>query len=534
MSSFRKSEKFNQNASQSLLDVSGMKPSVNTGLGLVSSGSRELDDVLGGGLALGTVTLLEGDSFSNYSDTLLLYALAEGVSHRHATLLVTASALAARRWLQALPYNQHVGGASGSGGIGSGRGGGSSGETVAASGEKIELSIAWQYEKYLKPKDDGAGEGSGRVRFCCGFDLSRSMQSELLQQCDLRTCHGDSFAEGGEEGAEAGAEGVAQRLLSEIATFLNKHVSSSANGAASASVASASTSASPSASTSASPIGRIFLPHLEQTLMDGLSTQGELSPPSMGRVLGRFLLRLKHLVRSMRVCVVVSMQAGGVDTHSASALGTVADTVLAVRSFAGVAHTVPYEFESFQGLLQVLKLQQYGALVPFRPSGVHFGLRRDRRKLHVEPLHLPPEETRALGNAGARPSQEPDPNDAVAGVVAVAGQVQMHVHHGGGQAGVGADRRAIGTGQGAGEVAAHSHTHPHAPTQGASTASVRKQTPLAASLAALKAARETAKEAGGSTGSGASGLLPPPQSKFLPLPAPVSINASPSDPKQSW
>jgi hypothetical protein len=150
MSSFRKSEKFNQNASQSLLDVSGMKPSVNTGLGLVSCGSRELDDVLGGGLALGTVTLLEGDSFSNYSDTLLLYALAEGVSHRHATLLVTASALTARRWLQALPYNQHVGRASGSGGIGSG--GGSGGETVAASGEKSELSIAWQYEKYLKPK----------------------------------------------------------------------------------------------------------------------------------------------------------------------------------------------------------------------------------------------------------------------------------------------------------------------------------------------------------------------------------------------
>ena len=35
-----------------------------------------------------------------------------------------------------------------------------------------------------------------------------------------------------------------------------------------------------------------------------------------------------------------------------------------------------------------------------QPKGQRFGLMRDRRKLHIEPLHLPPEESRAQGSSG--------------------------------------------------------------------------------------------------------------------------------------
>ena len=34
-------------------------------------------------------------------------------------------------------------------------------------------------------------------------------------------------------------------------------------------------------------------------------------------------------------------------------------------------------------------------MAPHRPSACRFGLKRDRRKLHIEPLHLPPEDSRA-------------------------------------------------------------------------------------------------------------------------------------------
>lgn len=41
-----------------------------------------------------------------------------------------------------------------------------------------------------------------------------------------------------------------------------------------------------------------------------------------------------------------------------------------------------------------------GTLVGHRPVALRYGLKRDRRKLHVERLHLPPEESRAQGSAG--------------------------------------------------------------------------------------------------------------------------------------
>jgi hypothetical protein len=34
-------------------------------------------------------------------------------------------------------------------------------------------------------------------------------------------------------------------------------------------------------------------------------------------------------------------------------------------------------------------------MIPARPSAAKYGLKRDRRKLHVELLHLPPEDSRA-------------------------------------------------------------------------------------------------------------------------------------------
>jgi hypothetical protein len=34
-------------------------------------------------------------------------------------------------------------------------------------------------------------------------------------------------------------------------------------------------------------------------------------------------------------------------------------------------------------------------MIPSRPSAAKYGLKRDRRKLHVELLHLPPEESRS-------------------------------------------------------------------------------------------------------------------------------------------
>ena len=53
---------------------------------------------------------------------------------------------------------------------------------------------------------------------------------------------------------------------------------------------------------------------------------------------------------------------------------------------------MPQEFRDFLGFLSVKKILQTGVLSSSRPGYSKYGLKRDRRKLYIEPLHLPPED----------------------------------------------------------------------------------------------------------------------------------------------
>ena len=157
MSSFKRAVKANTTVEQASssaevaddtvgdnVTVTGVKPWVNTGLGIVSSGNKQLDELIGGGCALGTLTFVESDSFSNYGETLALYSLAESISHKHSVLLVAEDSVEAERLMAALPYNQTIG-----------RAGNVANEdhaVVAGNADANKLTIAWQYGKYIKSK----------------------------------------------------------------------------------------------------------------------------------------------------------------------------------------------------------------------------------------------------------------------------------------------------------------------------------------------------------------------------------------------
>jgi len=72
---------------------------------------------------------------------------------------------------------------------------------------------------------------------------------------------------------------------------------------------------------------------------------------------------------------------------------------VSVETFAGRAGAIPYEFSEFSGILVIRKLASLATIAPHRPSNSRFGIKRDRRKLHIEPLHLPPEESRAMASS---------------------------------------------------------------------------------------------------------------------------------------
>uniref|UniRef100_A0A8V5FL01 Elongator complex protein 4 n=1 Tax=Melopsittacus undulatus TaxID=13146 RepID=A0A8V5FL01_MELUD len=73
-----------------LATVVGTRPSVRHGQLLLSSGLPSLDCVLGGGIAVGTLLLIEEDKYALYSNLLFKYFLAEGVVCGHDLFVASA------------------------------------------------------------------------------------------------------------------------------------------------------------------------------------------------------------------------------------------------------------------------------------------------------------------------------------------------------------------------------------------------------------------------------------------------------------
>lgn len=147
--------------------VSGVKPWLNGGY-LVSTGNRALDDLVGGGQALGTMLMIESDDLSCYGETILNYGIAQALSSGHDVLVMTDYFSSPESVSSTLPYNQNIGrgltstescqmAQSDDGDktwedsdtpVPSSPG---SSETNLRSGANTEsgLKIAWQYEKYM-------------------------------------------------------------------------------------------------------------------------------------------------------------------------------------------------------------------------------------------------------------------------------------------------------------------------------------------------------------------------------------------------
>jgi elongator complex protein 4 len=157
-----------------------MKPWLN-GQYMVSSGLRQLDTILGGGLVLGTALLLEEDVHSDHARTLLAYAMAEATSQGHKVLLVAdMDERDIGQLIQSLPYNLSLNNEE-------------LPEAKAADQESAEagseLKIAWQYQKYLSADTNPITQGTSQrpkvsvsENYCCSYDLARRMQPQLLEQ----------------------------------------------------------------------------------------------------------------------------------------------------------------------------------------------------------------------------------------------------------------------------------------------------------------------------------------------------------------
>ncbi|XP_071617955.1 elongator complex protein 4 isoform X2 [Heliangelus exortis] len=151
-----------------LAAVAGTRPSVRNGQLLLSSGVPSLDCVLGGGIAVGTLLLIEEDKYGLYSHLLFKYFLAEGVVCGH-ELFVASAKEHPDNILKELPspllddnYRKETGQ-----------------EATAAKSEDSQdsMKIAWRYQNL--PKMEASPTPS--TKFGHYYDVSKKMPPELLQ-----------------------------------------------------------------------------------------------------------------------------------------------------------------------------------------------------------------------------------------------------------------------------------------------------------------------------------------------------------------
>lgn len=322
----------------------GVKPWLN-GQYMVSSGLRQLDTILGGGIVLGTTLLLEEDVHSDHARTLLAYSMAEATSQGHKVLLIgDMEEKEVDQMIQSLPYNLSLNNEK----LPEAKAANKDASAAAAS----HLKIAWQYQKYLSTDTDSAAKAtSERPRvsvsdnYCCSYDLARRMQPQLLEQHPLTVISLCNESPG--------------TVLERVRTFLDAN---------------------------STTVCQVVLPSIQRC--DHIETDVVTD-----RL--RLFLAVKHLVRERMASCLLTIQPTELPARMLSKFENMADTCLRVESFAGRMDSVPYEFREFVGFLHVRKLQSVKSLAPHRPDNNRYGMKRDRRKLHIEPLHLPPEESRA-------------------------------------------------------------------------------------------------------------------------------------------
>ncbi|XP_053094065.1 elongator complex protein 4 isoform X5 [Pangasianodon hypophthalmus] len=161
---------FQKKSRSKLIQIPGTKPSVHTGQLIISTGVPSLDCALGGGLAVGSLLLIEEDESDSYSHALLQYFLAEGVMSGH-ELFVASAQDHPDDIVKDLPSPLQDEDPEF--------------KTVSSSNldQQDAMKIAWRYQNLPKVQT----VLSSSSRFGHYYDLSKHMEQDLLQNAKIHT-----------------------------------------------------------------------------------------------------------------------------------------------------------------------------------------------------------------------------------------------------------------------------------------------------------------------------------------------------------
>ncbi|KAL0491372.1 elongator complex protein 4 [Acrasis kona] len=339
----------------------GAKPSVHNGQLLISSGLRDFDSIVGGGLPVGSLICIQEDRHSQYAQNFIKYFLSEGLSCGH-SLAYSLSPLNSINSFLPLNHTERL--KAGQASV--------EDEEDDAESQQNELKIAWRYKEFVdqqvaakklrKTTTPITHQQKGTVS-CHEYDLSREIQPEIFEK------HKSNMTKLQPSNYKALLKDIYDRVKSLRSDASNR---------------------------TATSILRVGLQSIGSILFNDNS---QLIP---------FLYALRGLMRSSMSTCVFTLSKECISIDKLESLRHACDIVVDMNSFVGADIDVSdWEFKEYSGLLDMVKLPRINSLTTnFTPDSLNYAFKLKRRKMYIERLNLPPEETREASNPDRPKYQE--------------------------------------------------------------------------------------------------------------------------------
>jgi elongator complex protein 4 len=125
----------------------------------------------------------------------------------------------------------------------------------------------------------------------------------------------------------------------------------------------------------------------------------------------QFLFALKALLRSSLAICVFSVPE--LPASLLSLIQHTSDIVVRMQSFVGSRIDIS-EFKEYTGFFTLVKLPRLNSLtVNFAPDSLQYAFKIKKRKMYIEKMHMPPEESRDASNPERPRYREGSVNDII-------------------------------------------------------------------------------------------------------------------------
>lgn len=345
MTTFGSGSSFQKKGKGKLLSIPGTRPSIHNSQLLVSTGIPSLDYLLGGGLPVGSILLIEQDKYDVYSKLFLKYFLAEGVMNKH-MLTVASLDVTPQSITDSLPAPIDI----------------EPNETSESASDN-PMIIAWRYQNQ---KSQPTALDSNR--FGHNYDLTKVIDHNVTSSMDIEHWDGTKSETESPESSKVDF----WSLLKVIKKRLEANNLSTLSNTAKTNVM------------------RLGLHSLGSPLWG--CEFGLLEKDHQWQNLTSFFYLLRALVRtSYSVCMVTVPSHLFADPALICRLQSMADFVVRLESFQGSEKETNPIFKDYHGLFHIVKLAAINSLVSPQLDSNDWVFKLKRRKLTIERLHLPPE-----------------------------------------------------------------------------------------------------------------------------------------------